>query len=306
MTSHVGKVITWLVRKRVRTAFGKSNNDVLKFRKIFYKECSLLVKIPAKVIIRKSHKYGFPTTIITPNNNIELNNQIHILFLHGGGFVLPLQKGHLEFCSDLALRLNVCIHIPEYRLAPEFPFPIPVEDCFSYYSQMINDEKITGNIFLIGDSAGGALCLTTTSLALKANLKIPNALILISPLTGHLFTTKIDISEFSYDAMFTTETYEFFIKSYIGSNPDLNNYLITPIQGITSLFPPILITASKSEVLYEDALGLYEKGRSENVSVELHIEQELFHAYPLAKIIPEAKKARYAIELFIRKNFKTI
>jgi alpha/beta hydrolase fold len=76
-----------------------------------------------------------------------------ILYLHGGGYVVGAAEAYQHFVGQIARRANVAVFVPDYRLAPEFPFPAAVEDAQAAYAGLIAHG--IGNIALAGDSAGG-------------------------------------------------------------------------------------------------------------------------------------------------------
>ncbi len=74
----------------------------------------------------------------------------------------------------------------DYKLAPKFPYPTAIDDCWQAYNWILNDmEKSIGikpsKIVLTGDSAGGNLALALTFLAIKNNIRVPNGLMLAYP-----------------------------------------------------------------------------------------------------------------------------
>ena len=85
-----------------------------------------------------------------------------ILYFHGGAYVVGSARAYRHFAGQVAARAKVSAFVPEYRLAPEHPFPAAVDDALACYMGLV--EKGPGNIALGGDSAGGGLALVLLSL----------------------------------------------------------------------------------------------------------------------------------------------
>lgn len=86
--------------------------------------------------------------------------------IHGGGFVFPHAPYHIELAKEYALRLDANVFIIEYRLAPEYQYPLALEDCFTGFEYLYRHKDELSidiqNIIIGGDSAGGFLAVTTT------------------------------------------------------------------------------------------------------------------------------------------------
>jgi monoterpene epsilon-lactone hydrolase len=95
----------------------------------------------------------------------EATSGAAVLYLHGGGYVVGAAEAYRNFVGQIALRANVAVFIPEYRLAPEFAFPAAVMDAQAAYEGLI--AKGFENIALAGDSAGGGLALILLPLATR-------------------------------------------------------------------------------------------------------------------------------------------
>ena len=110
-----------------------------------------------------------------------------IVYFHGGGWVVGSRNGHDILCRHLANTSGCRVFSVEYRLSPDFKFPVPLEDSYSA-TKFISDNckelfVDSKKIIVAGDSAGGNLALYTTKLARDNNIKLPRKLILISPVS---------------------------------------------------------------------------------------------------------------------------
>lgn len=104
-----------------------------------------------------------------------------LLYIHGGGFMSGDSFGTQHFVRKWVIGLGIpCISI-DYRLAPEYPFPTAFNDSFQAYYWIINYAKQhlgfnPKQIFLIGESAGGHICVSLTTLCLLKGITPPSAI----------------------------------------------------------------------------------------------------------------------------------
>jgi acetyl esterase/lipase len=103
-----------------------------------------------------------------------------ILYLHGGGYVACSPKSHRAITAAYAIR-GVKLFVPDYRLAPEHPFPAALDDALAAYKGLLDSGIAPGNIAISGDSAGGGLALATLLAAKAAGLPMPSSALVFSP-----------------------------------------------------------------------------------------------------------------------------
>ena len=130
--------------------------------------------IPVKLFNDKIKEKTFKNTLLLQKPEI-------ILYLHGGAMCLCSHKSHREMLLRLSSSANSVILAINYRKPPEYPFPAPQNDCYNIYLWLINSGF---SVIISGDSAGGNLALYTTKLLRDNNEKMPNKLILISPIVN--------------------------------------------------------------------------------------------------------------------------
>ena len=176
-----------------------------------------------------------------------------ILYLHGGWFVAGSAKAYRYLVGHIAVRAATRAFVPEYRLAPEHPFPAAVEDGLAAYRGMA-DTGIRG-IAIAGDSAGGNLALV---LAAQVTAKVSPAYL---PLLGAAVfspVTDLTLSGASYetradaDPLFTRSQVAALVRAYLGTADPLDP-LASPLEGPLTGLPPIRIYVGDDEVLLDDA-----------------------------------------------------
>jgi acetyl esterase/lipase len=222
-----------------------------------------------------------------------------MLYLHGGGYHFGSIRLYRELAARLAVACGARVLLPEYRLAPEHPFPAAVDDALLVYRRLLEEGHAPERIVVAGDSAGGGLSLAL-ALALKAaGEPLPAALVCLSPWTdltcaGETMTTCADL-----DAMLPADVVRHYAVSY-AAGCDVRDPLISPLYGDLSGLPPLLVQVGTDEVLLSDSLRLAERARAAGTSVQLDVWPEMWHVWHLfATAVPEARQAIDAIGRFV-------
>lgn len=221
-----------------------------------------------------------------------------LLYLHGGGYVSCSPRSHRAITCALARLLGWRVFCPDYRLAPEHPFPAAVDDAAAAFQWLVQQGIEARNIAVAGDSAGGGLVIAACLRLRGRGEKLPGCAVCFSPwvdLTG----------EFGYRngescAMFRTDDIGRFAGLYLGNAP-ANAPEASPLFGDLSGLPPLLIQASGSELLLDDALRLHERAQQCGVASNIRIYPGLPHVWQVFMgTIPEARQALREAAEFIR------
>lgn len=120
---------------------------------------------------------NFKAKLIKPKG---LENIPCLVYFHGGAFVLKASKAHKNIAGVYSYEGNLEVLFVDYRLAPKYKFPIPLQDCYEAYLWAIQKYK-KQKVYLGGDSAGGNLAVATLRKAMEENRRIPDKLLLVYP-----------------------------------------------------------------------------------------------------------------------------
>jgi epsilon-lactone hydrolase len=216
-----------------------------------------------------------------------------ILHVHGGWFNLGTANAYRNFVGHIASSAGADAFIPDYRLAPEHPFPAAVADVEASYRGLI--DKGINKIAVVGDSAGGNLGLVLLSIACAQVHKGDRALVgavAISPvtdlaLTGESFETRAEA-----DPYFTKSQAAGLVASYLGET-DPKNPLASPLYGDLSGLPPIRVHVGDDEVLLDDSRRYVERAVAAGVDAELDVWMGMPHGF--VKDVREFDAARQAL-----------
>ena len=203
-----------------------------------------------------------------------------IIYYHGGGWVINDINTSHESCIQLAQKTEHIVVSVDYRLAPEYKFPTPLNDAFDAFQWVVQNRELlhsNGQISVAGDSAGGNLATAVALLAKEQHLKIRSQ-ILLYPVTNLQFDT---VSYECYQSGFglDRDVMKWFGKHYVNGMDDYNNPLVSPLLADVTNLPRTFIVAAEYDVLHDEVVAFANKLRASNIDVELHEAAGLVHSY---------------------------
>lgn len=245
------------------------------------------VTVPGAVCVRETSMDGVPVELLSHPKNP--GDQI-VLYLHGGGFVVGSVKTRRVFTAYVANKLGCNVAAPEYRLAPEHPFPAAAQDCFAVYRKLLKEYALR-KIVLLGESAGGNLVLSVLLQIKAAGLPMPAAALCLSPCVQFDQTFPSHMQNQKTEAMVDNLSEEV-CRTYLCSWEEtvIRNPLGAPYYGDFTGCPPICLWASESEVLRDDSVFFYEKLRKEGNPCRLYLRKGMLHTWLIIPHIPEARR----------------
>ncbi len=213
-----------------------------------------------------------------------------ILYLHGGGYVIGSAHTHRGLAGKITKLSGIPTLLIDYRKAPEFPFPCALQDALFAYQYLLSVRKYEArDVFLMGDSAGGGLAMALQLKLKEKGIELPAASVLLSPYVD-LVNSDDDRMTNQNDRFMDIFEMRRWATLYAHTT-DLSEPYVSPLYGNLERLPPMLIQASESEVLYDDARRLAEKARTQGVQVTLQTWQGLIHWWHMFRGMPEAKEA---------------
>jgi epsilon-lactone hydrolase len=253
-------------------------------------------KIPPDVKMERVEIDGVPAAWILP---INADSKKVILHMHGGGYVTGGSASHLMMCIPMAQTLKMNMLLPDYRLAPEHPFPAALDDALNAYRWLLSQGHQAKDIIISGDSAGGGLALATVLSLRDGGEPLPAAVICFSPWADLTHAGASHTSNAKRDVVLTTALLQEWALAYTDEN-NFYNPLVSPIHADFHGFPPLFIQVDDSEILLDDARTLAGKARAHGVKVVLKTWSGLWHVWhALGSAIPETQKAFEEIKQFL-------
>jgi len=225
-----------------------------------------------------------------------------MLYLHGGGYAMGSMRTHRGILAGIARASGFKTLGLEYRLAPESPFPAPVEDTLQAYRWLLARDYTAENIVLGGDSAGGGLVVAALVAMRYFGDPLPAAGVCISPWVDMEATGKSFVSNATADPSVSRERIVRIAGIYLGGkNPRAP--FASPIHADLQGLPPLLVQVGSIETLLDDANILTQRAKAAGVAVELEVWDDMPHVWHhFAPILPEGQQAIARIGEFIRKQ----
>lgn len=226
-----------------------------------------------------------------------------LYIIRGGSFMHGLSNISRKFAEKLLTYSNEYdIFLLDYKQYPEYYYPKASEDFFNAYEFI---KKRYTNIYLMGDSAGGNIIVSSLFKLRDEGEKMPNAIVLLSPfldisysLDSRIRNIKTDIvigsvkDNYVPDKMLSDNEY----FKYVSDKKDPN---ISPVFGEFHNFPATYIEVDKGEILYDDSFIIYEKLKKNNIEVVFNEVEDLHHVYQIMTSLKESKKSLKQIFEFL-------
>lgn len=215
--------------------------------------------------------------LIAPKNT---ENAPLLVYYHGGAFVMKAAAYHKNLAQTYAEKVGCAVLFVDYRLAPKYKFPIPVNDCYEAYEWAIGQKF--SKIMVGGDSAGANLALAVMQRARKEGIPMPAATLLVYPVTDSRMQTE-SMKKFTdtplWNGVLNGKMYELYAAEEERHDP-----LISPMEADDlSFLPPAYIETAEYDCLHDEGVALAERLEKEGVAVTLHETVGTIHGYDIAE-----------------------
>ena len=224
-----------------------------------------------------------------------------MLYLHGGGYVLGSARSHRSLAKRIAFDARARVVVPDYRLAPEHPFPAAVDDAVAAYRWLLASAGGAERIAVAGDSAGAGLALALLVSLRDAGAPLPACAVLLSPFAD------LECCAHSYDRLAAADpivSREMAIgmgRTYVGEGGDAGHPLASPVRAKLDGLPPLLVQVGSREVVLDDAREIERRAREAGVAARLEVWDGMIHAWHLyAAALEDGRRAVAELAAFVR------
>ncbi|MBI0577154.1 alpha/beta hydrolase [Neobacillus cucumis] len=258
-------------------------------------------RVPKNCMVEKVYIEGIEAEWLT--NKLVSEDKV-LLYFHGGAYTYGSTDSHRALAGKIGKAAGVRVLLPEYRLAPENPYPAAIEDAVKIYKWLLEQGFESSNIFVAGDSAGGGLSLVLALVLKEEGIGCPASIICLSPWvdltsSGGSYTKKV-----REDPLFTPDGIKKAARVYAGNEP-LTSPFISPVYADLTGLPPLFIQVGSEELLLSDAEMLAAQARRYQVRVNFKVWQGMWHVWQLTgDLLPEAKQAIAEIGDFVKRGDK--
>lgn len=225
-----------------------------------------------------------------------------VLYLHGGGFVFGSPRTYAALGGQIAARTGLPVHLPDYRLAPEHPFPAATRDARTAWDALVASGVRPERIIVGGDSAGGALALGLLAGLLAEGAARPAGVFCFSPLTDMTFSGPSFRRNARAEVLLAAERAEEMAEMYLAGHPR-NDPLVSPLFADFAGAPPLWLSVGDTEILHDDSRRLVERCRGAGVNVSVEARHDLPHVWPMFhNMLPEAHETLDNLGAWIRQR----
>ena len=223
-----------------------------------------------------------------------------LVWFHGGGYVMGSPHGYRHAAAALSRALGSVVVLPDYRLAPEHPFPAALEDAAAVVDALVaqygSEHTAVG-----GDSAGGGLTVSALADARDRGATLPAAAVAVSPLADFTASGASVATNRDTDPVITERSLGMLAATYLRKN-DRATPLASPVFADLTNLPPILLLASGSEILLDDAVRIHRAVETAGGASTLSVYPNTCHAWTLfTDFLPQARDGVDEIARFIGK-----
>ncbi|MFE0156053.1 alpha/beta hydrolase fold domain-containing protein [Nonomuraea sp. NPDC059007] len=238
--------------------------------------------VPTEIDTRPVSAGGVPSFVLTPG----AERPPTVLYLHGGSYTMGSAYGYRSVVGAFCVAAGTSVLLPEYRLAPEHPYPAALDDILRAYQWLLDRTDDPGALAVAGDSSGGGLALSLLGVLKQRRLPMPGRAILLCPwvdLTCELMvkTASAPLLTLSRDA----------VRDYLQGRP-ASDPLLDPLAADLTGYPPMLVQVGTGDALVHEARLLAARAAEYGVEVELDlypVDAHVFHMF--WSFLPEAGQA---------------
>lgn len=218
-----------------------------------------------------------------------------ILWIHGGGYVIGAARQDDPVCARLALALDAVVVSVDYRLAPEHPFPTPVEDCFAAYSLLHAEAAAIGidpaRVAIAGRSAGGGLAAALALLVHDRGAPAPALQLLVYPMIDDRTVARPE--DTPHFRLWNGPSNRYGWACYLGREPggdDVPEHAAPARRQDLRGLPPAWVGVGTRDLFHDEDLAYAARLRDAGVPVTVEVVEGAFHGFDA--VAPDAPVSR--------------
>ena len=202
-----------------------------------------------------------------------------IIEYHGGALMSQSTFSHQNYSIDWANTLGIPVFAVEYRLAPEFKFPVGLNDSWQAFRWIVENLEVafgirTKKVILTGDSAGGNIVVAICLKAIECGVRPPDAIFSSYPCVNWDFSRpSLGVLRSLDDDLLYYKIFREFSRYYVDDPKDMENYLVSPLlyasDEILQKFPQTKFWITSDDPLAHDTFEFVERLLRNGVNVEV-------------------------------------
>jgi monoterpene epsilon-lactone hydrolase len=221
---------------------------------------------------------------------------------HGGGFVACPLDDYDFYGAMLVDQLGLSVVMPDYRLAPEHPFPAAHEDCLNAYRGLVESGVDPAHVVVMGDSCGGGLALSTLVAARDEHLPMPACYLSVS---GWFDLSVASPAQDGPDPFLSAPWVRNRARDYAAGRVALEDPRISPAFADLSGLPDLYLPVAQYDTVREGVVALGAAAMRAGVAVTLESWPGMVHGWHglVGAGVPEASQAWQRARLFVERSF---
>lgn len=251
--------------------------------------------LPTNAVIRFAKRYETERSEIGGNVRFAVHTvrrrgstpRRTVLYLHGGGFVAPLDPFHVRYAARLASTLGAEVVLPDYPLAPGHTWA----DSHDALVSLATDLAANRPTVLAGDSAGGGLALAVAQSLRDRGGATATHLLMHAPWVDLTTSTPATRWFAQRDPWLRITKLEAYARWWAGSSQDLGRPEVSPALADLAGLPPALMFCGTRDLLVPGCRLLARRAEQAGWDLTYVEEPGLIHVYPLISVVPEAERA---------------
>lgn len=222
-----------------------------------------------------------------------------VLYLHGGGYVVPISKFHWAFIGALVKNTGCTVFVPLYPLAPANTWRETFNFLMPLYTKLIEKVKDMTEVTIMGDSAGGGLALSLALCIKEQKLRQPSQIILLSPWLDISMKNPEIYKIMNHDLMLGDKG-AIRAANYYARGVDKTHYIVSPLYGDFTNITKVILFIGSADMLSPDCEKLHQKFVDNNLPMDYYLYPKMMHVFPLFHF-KEARNAKKKIYDYLRK-----
>lgn len=245
---------------------------------------------------------GVPVLIITPPQIAANMQDVLVMNIHGGGFVMGTARDRTALLT--AAELKAQVWSIDYTLAPEARFPVAIHQCLAVYQAIIaghDARRVVG----VSSSSGGQLMLAMLQMAHAGNTLLPGVLAMYTPASDISGAGDSASANDGRDVVPFHLSLALIEQNYLNGD-DPRDPRVSPLYADYPVsFPATVISTGTRDLLLSNSTRLYWKLRAAGVASELLVTEGGWHGHNWEPELEEGKRMRTAVYEFIRHHLTT-
>lgn len=214
-----------------------------------------------------------------------------LMYVHGGGYVAGSAYGFRPLAGILSVACRQPALVPDYRLAPEHPYPAAVEDVEACYDWLAGKSSDASRLTLIGDSSGAGLIMSLLQRLMADHRAMPGRIVLLSPWVDLECRFLDQVTDSDPQTLAVRDQVDMCVPTYLDGFPR-DDPAVNPLHANLEGLPPMLVQCGTGDFALPEARELVSRAQAHGVNARLELYPVSTHVFHLFwSFLPEAAKA---------------